>query len=314
MCHTASSRQQDRPRRRGAWDRNVFCLLVLLLGALAVRAQDAPATAHRAPYAFDQPDRIIWLPSALHEISGVAVLREGLLGAVQDEAGDLFLLDAETGEVVARRNFGPPGDYEDLALVGERIFVLRSDGTLFEISDWQADSLTARIHATRLTERHNTEGLAYDPRGRRLLIACKDYPGEGLRRARAIYAWDLEGQQRSGPPVYVIEGQAFNEAAPDHPINRTLRKLLAPVADLSGLRPSALAVHPVTDELYVLSSERKALVILHRSGSLLGVWELPRTLYPAPEGLAFLPNGDLLISNEGDLGAPTLLRYRYRPQ
>jgi hypothetical protein len=36
---------------------------------------------------------------------------------------------------------------------------------------------------------------------------------------------------------------------------------------------------------------------------------LPAALYPQPEGIAFLPDGTLFISNEGPSGAATLLRF-----
>jgi hypothetical protein len=35
-------------------------------------------------------------------------------------------------------SFGAPGDYEELAVVGETIWVLRADGKLFEVNNMNA--------------------------------------------------------------------------------------------------------------------------------------------------------------------------------
>ena len=64
----------------------------------------------------------------------------------------------------------------------------------------------------------------------------------------------------------------------------------------------------------MLSSVRKALVLLDPAdGTLLDVWPLPDDLFRQPEGLAFLPNGDLYISSEGSGGKAMLARFSYQP-
>ena len=43
------------------------------------------------------------------------------------------MLSVETGRVTAVVPFGPPGDYEGIELVGDRLFVLRADGAVLEL-------------------------------------------------------------------------------------------------------------------------------------------------------------------------------------
>jgi DNA-binding beta-propeller fold protein YncE len=64
------------------------------------------------------------------------------------------------------------------------------------------------------------------------------------------------------------------------------------------LRPSAAAINPVTNELYVLNSINRLLVITDRKGKLIATHELDPDIYQQPEGIAFTPWGDLLITNE----------------
>jgi uncharacterized protein YjiK len=78
--------------------------------------------------------------------------------------------------------------------------------------------------------------------------------------------------------------------------------------------PSAIAVHPITHEIYILSASDRLLAV-YDNKSLKTVYPLPAELYYKPEGIAFFENGDMLISNEGDKtgffkGNISLLKYK----
>lgn len=290
----------------------IVCWLALV-GSTA--CAQSPRLGEPAPYRFDQPAAQFELPSSLHEISGLTVLDDRHLGAVQDEQANLYVIDLETGEVVGSEDFGKDDDYEGLERVGSRVYALRSDGTLFEIEDWTAPKRDARKLDTDLSSRYDTEGLAYDAANHRLLIACKEYAGKNLKRQRAIYAYDLEAGHLLPDPVFTISlGALERYRPPTDALSEGLRKLAAPLADLEGFKPSALAFHPITGHLYVLSSVMKAVVVLDATGDLFAVHPLPEALFKQPEGITFLADGDLFISNEGGEGNGTLLRFSYQPE
>lgn len=74
------------------------------------------------------------------------------------------------------------------------------------------------------------------------------------------------------------------------------------------IKPSAAAIHPITKDLYVLCSVNKMIFIQNEQGKLKDVITLNPKLYKQPEGMAFTPTGDLIISNEVYLeGYATLL-------
>lgn len=295
----------------------IWLMLVLLGPAACAQPQDGEALAWseaEAPYDFERPDAFFELPKTLAEISGLTWLDDQHLGAVQDEEGRLYVLDLATGAVAQELQFGKKGDYEGIERAGDRLFVLRSDGVLFDVTGWPGAALDAREIDTGLKARCDAEGLAYDAPRERLLIACKEYAGKGLTHHRAIYAFDLAEETLVEEPAFVIDTQAFNATVRDpNAVNEAVRSFLAPVVDLSGFKPSGLALHPVTGQLYVLSSVRKAIVVLNPDGSGAAAWALPEHLFIQPEGLVFLPGGDLLLSSEGDKGQQAVLaRFTYR--
>lgn len=303
-CNRSPSSSSCLPRF--SWN-GTYLLAALLLTACAASPEpSSTASVSTGPYAFDQPVAAFVLDGALDEISGLTVLADGRLAAVQDEDGTIFVLNPTTGAIDAEIDFGNDGDYEGIERVEDALWILRSDGTLFEVEDWDTDPDVEK-HKTDLDDAHDTEGLAFDPVRNRLLIACKEYPGEGLKGQRAIYAFDIEAEALIPDPIALIDRDIVRRQLQEHPANRVVRKLLSPVAETGGFKPSALARHSRTQELYVLSSVWKGFVVLSPDGAVRAVWPLPER-YVQPEGLTLLPDGTLYIANEGAGGAPTLFK------
>ena len=297
--------------------RPVFRLpsVLSLVALLAACGRDAPPftapdSGAAPPYAFASPDAAFALPSALDEISGLTALDARHLGAVEDETGTLYVLSAETGGVVETRDFGLPGDYEGVEQVGATTYILRSDGRLFVLSDWRGGSAMVTLD-TGLHGDCDAEGLAHD--GERLLIACKESAGRGRPAVRAVFAFDLAQNALLPAPVYTIRADSLAARTGAPALDERVRALVRPFADINGFKPSALALHPISGHVYVLSSVRKLIVALEPDGTVHAVWRLSEPIFRQPEGLAFLPDGTLFIASEGDGGDPVLARFTYRP-
>jgi uncharacterized protein YjiK len=223
------------------------------------------------------------LPSVLKEVSGIAYIDKDRFACIQDEQGVIFLYNRATGKVEKEIAFGAPGDYEDIALVGEKAWVVRADGKLFEV-DMASGKATA--HNTPLTENHNVEGLAYDKANNRLLLAIKDEEPGGADY-KGIYGFDLAGKKLAKEPVYRIDvtHEAF---ASDKGKKKS-----------KSVKPSAIGIHPSTGEIYVTDGPKSRLLIMDKSGAIKEVLQLGKS-FEQPEGITFSPGGELYISNEGN--------------
>ncbi len=297
--------------------RTTTMLLVLTAAAVVSAVVSAgpalrgalPAAPAVAGYDLERPDDVFELPRDLEEISGLTVLDERHLGAVQDEKGRLYVLEMATGKVVREARFEDDGDYEGIEWTPDGVYVLKSNGTLYRIDNWIADDLEVDTYDTPLSGKYDTEGLAYDADRNRLLIACKEYAGPGLDDKKAIYAFDLATRTLHPEPAFIIDLAAVRASDPN-PVNRAIRNALASIRDLSGFKPSALAVNPANGYLYVVSSVLKTIVVLDAAGEPMAMVPMPEALFSQPEGIAFAPSGDLFISNEGAGSRGTLLRFR----
>lgn len=229
-----------------------------------------------------QPQLFVTLPEELREISGLTVRGEELL-AVEDESGKYYpisIIDGMVGEPV---EFWKDGDYEGIELVDQDVWVVKSSGTLYQITGAGTQVQRVEKYNTWLTGDNNVEGLAYDAAHNRLLLACKtDADDDGRSKDnRYVFAFDLDRKVLGERALYTIPCKEYHEFS-----------------------PSALAIQPGTGNLYLTSSVNNQLMVLDPMGEVLETYRFDKDLLPQPEGLAFTPEGTLYISTEARGGQP----------
>ncbi len=292
-------------------------ILVLLSGAVVSSA--CSQGMNESGYAFDRPDRVYELPGLLDEISGLTLLDDLHLGAIDDESSSLFVIDVRTGKVTDRHKMGGGKklDYEGIERVGDTVYVLSSAGAIYEIRNWKSNKRITDRHETGLYSRNDNEGLAYDVANHRLLIACKEYPGKEMKGYKTIYAFDLEQERLLPEPVFKIDLALVQVMASSGNATgaTSKKKKKGWWKHRKQVKPAALAVHPLTQQLFIISSAKRRMIVLNSDGRMAAVYKLPKKYFVQAEGMAFLPNGDLFISNErANRKTATLLRFNYRPE
>lgn len=265
----------------------------------------APALPH---YNLSAPSLEDKLPAQLNEISGVTALSETELGCVEDETGRVFVFDLDKREIARRIRFGSRGDYEDLVRVGPDIYVLRSDGLMFRIHDFLSPNPSTTSQALGINARE-IEALGFDAVEHRLLIAPKSRLAHAESGTlRVVFAFDVTTQKLAPDPAFAFGVDDIR----DFVLRQGTKKKRAN-RDIPRFLPSAITVHPETGELFILSGVSHLLASLDRKGFVTGVAVLDATILPQPEGMTFLPNGDMIITSEGAGKRGRLLRFTLRP-
>ncbi|MBC8004761.1 MAG: hypothetical protein H7X84_04760 [Verrucomicrobia bacterium] len=255
------------------------------------------------------------LPDILHEISGITYVDSNLLACIQDEKGILFFYDWKQNEILKQYAFHINGDYEGITRVDKTFYVLRSDGTLFEIINYESDSIRMNSYVTGIPA-NNNEGLCYDRDNNRLLIGSKGKIDKGpeYKDRRVIYSFDLATKTMSEEPVFDFNLQHIKAFAAEQKVNlpnksRKKGKITEPVIKFMT---SDIGIHPKTKKLFLLSATDHLLFIFNRNGRIEHIEQLDPELFNKAEGITFLPEGDLFITNEGQNGRPTLLHFEYK--
>jgi len=156
-------------------------------------------------YDINNPPKQIFLPGFRPEISGLTDVEDGVLALVQDEDGVVFFFDWHKEIVFKEIELGECGEYEGITRVCHSIFVLRSDGLLIEIRNFEHNTAQIIHHKTDIPIKNN-EGLGYEADNHRILIAEKSpWKSELSTKKRAVYEFDLNDSTLCETPVYVFD-------------------------------------------------------------------------------------------------------------
>ncbi len=299
----------------------------LIIGALLTATQQwaiSPAENTAFPrrdssfvwtYDMENPAVVFDLENELREISGLSIVPgKPLLAAIQDEEGDIYLLEKNTGKIVQQTDFWKDGDYEGVEAVGDLFFAVNSSGTVYEIQSLGKNNQQTFKYNYFLNEDYDAEGLAYDPFEERLLLVCKGKAGEApeFDFRKAFYAFDLKTKALQETPALVVSIEDIQDYLNTSPAIRKFEKLVeffSPNQSSFIFSPSGIAVHPQTGHYYVLSTAGKILVVLDRTGRILHIEKLDKKSHPQPEGICFDTDGTLYIANEADGGTARIFKF-----
>ena len=290
----------------------VFVLTVIIYLSLRFLQGINPVPGHQQQlitgshiYHLDEPDERHDLPGELEEISGLAFMKPNYLACINDEQGVLFVYDPAMRTIVRRIAFGPDGDYEGVSIAGDTAYILKSNGqiSMFNLVTINEKGTVLRYELSHL-KRCNAEGLVYNPLLERLLIACKENPHKlGLKGDRVIYSFDPGNGILDSLPWTLLRASEIERELGNFPVSKKNHR---------PVKPSGLAVHPVTAQLYVLASVGKLLMILDGEGQLIQLVPLNYRLFRQPEGICFGPDGTLYVASEGRGGSGYILVFHAR--
>ena len=252
-------------------------------------------------YNFKEPGKVLSMESDLKEISGLSMDPSGnTLVAVQDELGKVYFLNASTGKIENSVKFWKNGDYEGVELVNEDIYVVKSTGTLYQITSPGTDDQEVIKHNDFLKEENDVEGVAWDKKNNRLLLACKGFVNKE-EKVKHLYAFDLTSQKFLKQPIFSIRKKDVQDYLKTDPPIRKLDDLKDFFSKKDfNFSPSAVAIHPKTGNIYVSSSvNEKIIMVLSPVGEILKLYKLKGSMIPQPEGLCFDANGNLYLASEG---------------
>ncbi|MBX0331924.1 SdiA-regulated domain-containing protein [Pontibacter sp. HSC-14F20] len=259
-----------------------------------------PLTSNEAPIDdLGMPDSRWELPPVLREVSGIAILSDGTMACVQDEQGKIFVYDLGQKSIVQEIPFAGPGDYEGIAIAGENAYIVRSDGTLFEIAGFRKEKPAIKVYESTFPETINIEGLAYDQEQNQLLLAPKGHDPK-LQMQKAIYAFSLDSKKFLAEPYTNISLEQVQ------PTMKGKKKK----SRYDVLQPSSLEKHPKNDALYLLDAVNNRLYKMTKDGKLTQTLELDESQLRQAEGLTFDQDGTMYIASEGSKkGKGVILKY-----
>ena len=232
-------------------------------------------------YDLEHPIKI-FLPDELSEISGIIYYpKDTSVFAISDATGSLYKIYPDRNVQVQKWKFGSNHDYEDLQRVDSTFYILSSSGDIVNVNFSIKDSMQVTGYKINDAEKNEFETLYYDSTSHQLILVCKDCKADKKSTVSTV-AFNIDSNTYGKGP-YKIDVKQVD-------------KLLN--VEKIKFKPSAAAINPLTHELFILASVNKQLAIADKKGNIKSIYALRPSLYKQPEGIAFTPKGDLLISNE----------------
>ena len=256
----------------------------------------------------------------LDEVSGLANAATGSVFAHNDEFGIVYEIYVETGEIERAFALGETterGDFEGVAVVDDRIYLLTSDGKIYESAiGGHGERVAFHVYDTGLGQYCEFEGLAVDEG--EFLLLCK-YSAPSLPdHAINIFRWRL-GQMPY--PIAVASDDQTGDKEPRENNAAPVPSLTIPLTQLPSAAgvgiekkdtdkardrkknsrkflPSAIDV-AANGNLLVLSARSHQIIEVTSQGDIIRASQLSRTTHPQAEGLTVLADGRFIIADEG---------------
>jgi hypothetical protein len=282
----------------------MYLLPVLLLTVGLSACAEAQSTAGGGLQHYDLdgvPTARIELPPELAEVSGLAFTDDGRLLAHGDERAVIYQIDFPGGKVVKRFAIGDAGgplfgDFEDIQVVGDRVFLVTSAGVLVEAREGRDGETVPVVRRTRgLGGACEVEGLSWDQASSSMLLLCKQARGKRWKDRLVILALNHStGEFEPEPRVTVPQGD------------------LKRATGVKRFEGSAMVRDPRSGSWILVSGPAHAYAEIDAAGKVLGGGLLPSKRHRQPEGLAIAPDHTLLISDEAAGGKATITGYASR--
>ncbi len=282
----------------------VLCCLSLILCSCFGQgnSQNSDSKAKLAPT--KENNEIIEVPKELKEISGITFINDSVVAAIEDEHGLLYFFNINRKEILRKFEFAKDGDYEDLVRVDDKIYIIESNGSIFEINDFDSVKPKIEHYKTPLDKRNNIESIAYDSVNQSLLLAVKDHNldnDDEEKKEKNIYRFSLKTKELDKNPFYKIRIKDIEDSYKGGPLEEESKKFLKALGNKNlteVVKPSAMAFHPLTGNLYILSSINHIIIVLDKKGNFLKIVPFKGKEFRQPEGISFNSKGELYISNE----------------
>jgi uncharacterized protein YjiK len=243
-------------------------------------------------YCLANPEIVYELPGRLEEVSGLDYLGDGIILCIEDEKGVLYFYNTRQKKVTREIEFAKSGDYEGVTHIGNTAYVIKSNGKLYSFPIDLDNKVDAKKIDTPLNSSNNVEGLCAGHKKNELYLACKDNAevNKNSIDGRAVYAFDLKKEKLMNSPYIHLTSEIFKEALKQNGLKSS---------HYMPFKPSGIALHPITRDVFIIGSVGKLIIVLSQSGKIISAAPLSRKLLRQPEGICFDDQGRLYISSEG---------------
>jgi uncharacterized protein YjiK len=264
-------------------------------------------------YNLNDQGSIEHLPFGVNHIAGLTSLTGNQLCFYQEKNGTITIYDLMADSLISQIQIGELGTCLALVQHDSTFFMLTDNAQLHEIHP-PIDEIPVKTFDLQLPQ-ESIHSLCLDKRDNRFLLTSTSTlqtTTNGIL-LHTVYSLALESNEEELEPLFTIDAQEIESFVNTQNLSSKNHMLYGKVDSLCRLdfQPNSIAVHPKSNELYILSPPDKAIVVFNKAGQVINFIELNDKKCSHPEKITFLQNGDLIITNEGPTSLPSLVRFNW---
>lgn len=243
------------------------------------------------------PNAIRYIPTGLFPFSEIATMDSTHIIAMQANGGNgLVLLSTDTNSFSVVNPLPASVKLNSFVRVDSLLYLIDDHMGVY-VSSYPYDS-TSSVKVTDNAPSWKSSSACFHKSTHRIYFNSD--VNNPVSRSRFVFTYNVNKNRYVSVPLFAYDVDAIERFALDNGLKIHATRITETNDTLAGLTliPNAIAVHPKTNEVYILSGIDKALVVFDQFGEIKNFTELDPSLFPNPSGLAFADNGDLLISNE----------------
>ena len=257
-----------------------------------------------------QSDQISLLPMGIESFSDIAFLDSTILICLQEDKSSLVLFDLYSNQVSTPININFPNKIIDFSRIDSTIILLDDQAKVyFLLPPYDSSSLVAESNV--LGNWKSTASCIHESTKRMFILSQNNFDVDNPI-SNSIYTYNISKRKLNEKSLFDISLSDIEMFAIENNIVIPQNKSSNLSDSLKQLIfiPSAMTVHPKTNEIYILSSENKSIVVFNQFGEVQNIIFLDEKLASNPKAMTFHPSGDLLISNS-DLMSPAIVRLKW---
>jgi hypothetical protein len=255
------------------------------------------------------PESVTNLPMGVNAFTDFVIMDSTHLICLDDQIGGILVYD-----MVSNKSQG----YLPTGIDSKITEVTKIDSTIILVDDrMDLHFLLPPYDSTSITTESLREkswissGMCLHEQTKRLFfVAESDIENEVQNHL--IYTFNLNQRKLSERPLFEIKPEDIELFAISNNITLPANRLdeNGDTVEIFSFKPDVIAVHPKTNEIYVLSTMDRSLAVYNQFGQVVNFTTLNEELFSQPKAMTFFPNGDLLLTNS-DLKNPSVVRVKW---
>lgn len=255
------------------------------------------------------PSEINILPMGVSSFSDLTLMDSLHLVGIEPISGNVVFLDINNYSISSQLSLGSDFRFQAISRIDSTLILMDSENKVhFLLPPYDINSF---VSSNETIENFHSPGICLHESTKRLFLISEVQEKEEGQFSSYLYAFNLNKNKLSDEPLFEINLTDIESFAIKNNLSLPTTIVANSGDTIQGLdfNPSAIAVHPKTNEIYILSSDR-SLIVYNQFGEVVNFTSLDASIFSKPTGMTFQDNGDLLISNS-ELLNPSIVKLKW---